>query len=131
MIFKKVKVKKFLKIIPFLFLFFSPVITLADEIKGSGWFATDKDGDKKIILFDKDGSFTYLNVISHSGNEGRVFSGVRNTWKEEENNKLILSFNDGYKLCSLIREDWSREIINGSCINKVGNFEYMQLRLIK
>ena len=131
MIFKKVKVKNFLKIIPFLFLFFSPVITLADEIKGSGWFATEKDGDKKIILFDKDGSFTFLNVISQSGNEGRVFSGVRNTWKEEENNKLILSFNDGYKLCSLIREDWSREIINGSCINKAGNFDYMQLRLIK
>ena len=107
MILKKVKVKNFLKIIPFLFLFISPVITIAEERKGNGWFATDKDGDKKIILFDKDGSFTYLNVISHSGNEGRVFGGVKNTWKEE-NNKLILSFNDGYKLCSLIREDWSR-----------------------
>ena len=130
MVFKKFKVNNFFKIIQLIFLFTFPVITLADDIKGSGWFALDEDGDKKIILFEKDGSFTYLNVSMKSGNEGYVYSDDRDTWKEENSN-LVLSFTDGYKICSLKPVDWSKEMMSGTCINKQGNVETMQLRLIK
>ena len=130
MVFKKFKVNNFFKIIQLIFLFTFPVITLADDIKGSGWFAMDEDGDKKIILFEKDGSFTYLNVSMKSGNEGNVYSDDRDTWKEENSN-LVLSFTDGYKICSLKPVDWSKEMMSGTCINKQGNVETMQLRLIK
>ena len=130
MVLKEFKVNNFFKIIQLIFLFTFPVITLADDIKGSGWSSIDEDGDKKIILFEKDGSFTYLNVSMKSGNEGNVYSDDRDTWKEE-NNKLVLSFTDGYKLCSLKPIDWSKEMMSGTCINKKGNVETMQLRLIK
>ena len=122
--------KNLLKIITLLFLFNYSYYGLAEEIGGNGWYATYEDGDKKIILFEKDGSFTYLNVSQLSGNEGNVYGDDNETWKEV-NNKLILSFNDGYRICSLIREKWSREIMNGSCINKQGHSGNMQLRLIK
>jgi len=130
MVFKKIQVNTFLKIIQLIFIFTFPVITLADEIKGNGWFAIDEDGDKKIILFEKDGSFTYLNVSMKSGNEGNVYSDDRDTWKEENNN-LVLSFTDGYKICSLKPIDWPKKMMSGTCINKKGNVETMQLRLIK
>ena len=130
MVFKKFKVNNFFKIIYFIFLFTFPVITLANGMKGSGWFAIDEDGDKKIILFEKDGSFTYLNISNKSGNEGNVYSDYRDTWKEENNN-LVLSFTDGYKICSLKPIDWSKEMMGGTCINKKGKVETMQLRLIK
>ena len=130
MVLKKIKVNNFFKIIQLIFLFTFPVITLADDIKGSGWSSIDEDGDKKIILFEKDGSFTYLNVSMKSGNEGNVYSDDRDTWKEENNN-LVLSFTDGYKICSLKPIDWSKEMMSGTCINKKVNVETMQLRLIK
>ena len=130
MVLKKFKVNNFFKIIQLIFLLTFPVITLADDIKGSGWFAIDEDGDKRIILFEKDGSFTYLNVSMNSGNEGNVYSDDRDTWKEENNN-LVLSFTDGYKICSLKPIDWSKEIMSGTCINKKGYVETMKLRLIK
>ena len=130
MVLKKIKVNNFFKIIQLIFLFTFPVITLADDIKGSGWSSIDEDGDKKIILFEKDGSFTYLNVSMKSGNEGNVYSDDRDTWKEENNN-LVLSFTDGYKICSLKPIDWSKEMVSGTYINKKGNVETMQLRLIK
>ena len=130
MVFKKFKVNNFFKIIQLIFIFTFPVITLANHIKGSGWFAIEEDGDKKIILLEKDGSFTYLNVVSQSGNEGNVYSDNRDTWKEDNNN-LILSFTDGFKICSLKSFDWSEEIMSGTCINKNGLVETMQLRQIK
>ena len=65
-----------------------------------------------------------------SGNEGNVYSDARDTWKEENNN-LVLSLTDGYKICSLKPIDCSKEMMSGTCINKKGNVETMQLRLIK
>ena len=48
---KKFKVNNFFKIIQLIFLFTFPVIMLADDIKGSGWFSIDEDGDKKNYTF--------------------------------------------------------------------------------
>ena len=51
MVLKKFNVNNFFKIIQLIFLFTFPVITLADDIKGSGWFSIDEDGDKKNYTF--------------------------------------------------------------------------------
>ena len=53
MVLKKFKVNNFFKIIQLIFLFNFPVITFADDIKGSGWSSIDEDGDKKNYTFWK------------------------------------------------------------------------------
>ena len=134
-LFKKLKVIKlfmnnFFKFISFYFLFTSSVAALSNEIKGSAWRGIQNDGDKIIFLFDKNGTFSYLNVISISGNQGRVFGDDSETWSVE-NNKLVISFNNGYAVCSLDRKKWTPESMQGTCINKKGKVEKIQLKLIK
>ena len=122
--------KNFLKLISLYFLFTSSVAALSNEIKGSAWSGIEDDGDKIIFLFDKNGTFSYLNVISISGNPGRVFGDENETWKLEDN-KLVLSFNNGYSICSLDIKKWNPESMEGTCINKKGKIEEIQLKLIK
>ena len=122
--------KNFLKLISLYFLFTSSVAALSNEIKGSAWSGIEDDGDKIIFLFDKNGTFSYLNVISISGNQGRVFGGESETWRVRDN-KLIISFTNGYAFCSLDRKKWNPESMQGTCINKEGKVEKIQLKLIK
>ena len=123
--------KYFFNFIHFYFLFTSSVTALSNEIKGSAWSWIEDDGDKRIFLFDKNGTSSQINVISISGNQGRVF-GVegKDTWIEE-NNKLVISFTNGFAVCSLDRKKWNPERMEGTCINKKGKVEEIQLNLIK
>ena len=130
--------KRFIKIISLLSFLTFPLTCFAFDFEGSGWLVKEEDGDKKIILFEKDGSFTYLNVISLSGNQGRVFGDSRDTWEKNENT-LVISFTDGYKICSAKRSVKfnlfgkifsSNQLMKGSCINKVGKAEKIKLKLI-
>ena len=123
--------QNFLKFISLYFLFTSSCAALSSEIKGTAWSGIESDGDKIIFLFDKNGTFSYLNVISISGNQGRVF-GVegKDTWSEE-NNKLVISFTNGFAVCSLDRKKWNPERMEGTCINKKRKVEEIQLKLIK
>ena len=122
--------QNFLKFISLYFLFTSSCAALSSEIKGTAWSGIESDGDKIIFLFDKNGTFSYLNVISISGNQGRVFGDENETWKLEDN-KLVISFNNGYKFCSLDIKKWNPESMKGTCINKKGKIEEIQLKLIK
>ena len=121
--------KNLIKIISLFSFTLFPVTTFANEIAGSGYFAVFGDGDKHIILFEKDGTFTYLNVIT-SVNQGKVYSDNRDTW-EGDKNKLFLSFTDGYLLCSLNRNSWSKSTMSGSCINKKGYKDDIKVKLIE
>tara|TARA_Y100000768_G_C23746868_1_gene571957 strand:+ start:105 stop:470 length:366 start_codon:yes stop_codon:yes gene_type:complete len=113
------------KILPVLVL--SMPLFLNASVGGSGWTMIDEDGDAKIIIFNKNGKFAYLNVRSSSGNQGAVF-GDEETWLIEYN-KLIISFSNGYKLCSV--DYYSlRKNLSGTCINKVGLVEQFQLQKI-
>ena len=121
--------KNLIKIISLFSFALFPVPTFANEIAGSGWFAVYGDGDKQIILFEKDGTFTYLNVIT-SVNQGKVYSDNRDTW-EGDKNKLFLSFTDGYLLYSLKRNNWFESAMSGSCINKKGYKDDIKVKLIE
>ena len=105
---------------------FSPNV-FGSELGGTGWFAKDVNGDKRIILLEKDGTFTYLNVTSISGNEGEVWGDDKDTW-EINNDLLILSYTNGYRICSFKKTHFNS--MSGNCINKRGNVDKVQLSLI-
>ena len=105
---------------------FSPNV-FGDELGGTAWFSEQDDGDKEIILLEKDGTFTRFNVISHTGNEGQVFSDDKDTW-EINNDLLVLSYTNGYRICSF-KKIHSNSML-GDCINKKGNVDKVQLNLI-
>ncbi len=122
--------KKLLRFIGLLFFLALPSITFASDIEGKGWIASYLDGSKQIILFEKDNTFTYLNIYSPSGGQGEVYSDDQDTWKLTENkNLLVLSFTNGYMLCSVRKENW--KIMTGDCINKQGFVERVNLKLIE
>ena len=111
-----------------IFFLFNTSIIFADEIKGSAWIGRHlEDGDIQIYLFDKNGTFSYLNFVSTSGNEGRVFGDEDELW-EQNGNRLVISFNGGYMLCSLTRDNWRK--FSGTCINKPGKIETINLEKI-
>ena len=83
----------------FILLLIIPFFGFGQNLSGSGWKIQDEDGDRFIILFDEDGTFTILNVIHQSGNQGRVFGDDDETW-EVDGNKVVISRNDGYQIYS-------------------------------
>ena len=98
-----------------------PSIVFGEDISGTGWIFYEDDNDKKIILFEKNGTFTYLNVVASSGSEGKVYSDEDETWTVN-GDTVVLIYNNGYKTCSLTinsRKDW----MSGTCINKTGLVE--------
>ena len=109
-------------------LFFSSSV-VADDINGSAWIFYEDDGDKSVILFEEDGTFTYLNVIANSGNEGRVFSETNDTWSQS-GDEIVISFNDGYMLVSL-KINKNGDKMSGTAINKKGKIQKIEGRLIK
>ena len=91
-----------MKKILFITLFALPFLAFSQEISGTAWKIHEGDGDRKVIFFEEDDTFTYLQVVSHSGNEGIVFGDDDETWELHGNKlegyKLVVLFNDGYKI---------------------------------
>ena len=116
------------KILSIVFLTFFPFIVFGGDIGGTGWFVEEDDGDKKIILFEKYRTFTFLNVKMWSGNGGNVFSEDGDTWLIAEN-LVVISFSDGYRICSL--NLITTKSMLGTCINKIGLKNEVTLRLIE
>ena len=110
-------------------LLIAPSIVFGEGIDGTGWVFNEGNVDKKIILFESDGTFTYLNEVNSSGNEGRVFSKDTDTWTIE-GNTVVLSFSNGYRIVSLIINDRG-DRMTGTSINITGLVEKVNGRLIK
>ena len=100
-----------------LVILFLPQTVFGIEIGGTGWFFEGGDGAKKIILFDKNNTFTYLNINSPSGNTGKIFSGDNFEWNYQEN-RIFLSYNNNFKVCSLDLK--SSSFMSGTCISELG-----------
>ena len=109
-------------------LFFSSSL-IAQDIIGTAWIFYEKDGDKKVILFEDDGTFVYQNLKSKSGNEGKVFGDENETWKQD-GDLVIISFNDGYKLLPL-RINKSGNKMSGIGANEEGVVDEVEAFKIK
>ena len=103
----------------FVLFFSSSVISL--EVGGTAWMLIEEDNDQTVIFFELDGSLTYLNLVSNSGNQGMVYSNDSNTWFVNED-KLVISYNDGYMIVSLSFDD-NKDNVYGSYMNKAGKTE--------
>ncbi len=101
-----------------------------EDVGGTGWKIEDEDGDMKIILFEMDGTFTYLNVISNSGGEGKVYGDDDETWKVEDGNKITILFNNGYRILSGTINSKS-DYMSGMSMNKNGLTEKWIGKLIE
>ena len=104
-------------------LFFSSSVVAKEysigvDITGSAWIFNYDNGNKKVIFFEKDATFTYLKLIAIEGNEGKVYSESDDTWTQTGAN-VVLSYNDGYKLVSLTIKE-NQDEMSGTSVNKVG-----------
>ncbi len=111
-----------------LVLTFLPYFVFGEDISGTGWFFQDNDGDKNITLFEKDGTFTYLKLVSLSGNEGAVYSDDNDTYSVD-GDRVVQSYTNGYRICSLTINS-KKDRMSGTCINKKGIIEQTTGKLI-
>tara|TARA_B100000700_G_scaffold258750_1_gene293213 strand:+ start:65 stop:433 length:369 start_codon:yes stop_codon:yes gene_type:complete len=121
--------KKQLAFFTILFSIFFTSVVFGKDIRGTAWLIFEEDNDKKVIFFEKDGTFTYLNIINASGNEGEVYSDSEDTWKKN-GNLVIISFSGGYKLVSLTMNN-TKDRMSGTAVNKVGKVEKILATQIK
>ena len=80
-------------------------------------------------MFESDGTFTYLNKVSYSGNEGKVFGDDDDTWSID-GNKVVISYNSGYMLVSLTLNN-KGDSMSGTSINVKGLVNSVTAKLIK
>ena len=111
-----------------LVLIFLPYFVFGEDISGTGWFFQENDGDKRITLFEKDGTFTYLQLVNWSGNEGEVYSDDDDTYSVD-GDRVVKSYNNGYRICSLTINS-KKDRMSGTCINKTGNIVQTTGKLI-
>ena len=98
------------------------------DIAGTGWKIYEADGTKKIVLFEKEGTFGYMSTQS-SYNESKIYNDVDETW-ELDGDKIILLFNDGYRIFSGTINK-KRDYMSGTSINKKGLVKEWYGTLIK
>ena len=118
-----------MRVLLLVLIIFLPFTVFGKDIQGSGWLFYEGEVEKTIILFEKDGTLTYLNLVMVSGNEGEVFSESDDTWFIDED-KVVLSFNDGYQICSLTLNR-SKDRMSGTCINKKGLVQQIRGQIIE
>ena len=104
-----------MKRILFLLLLTIPFLGFSQDINGTGWKIYEEDGTTRIILFEEDGTFTYM--VSRK----QVYSDGEDTW-ELDGNKIVLLYSNGYRIVSgtINRE---RDYMSGTSINRVGYSE--------
>tara|TARA_B100000035_G_C20693224_1_gene419307 strand:- start:80 stop:436 length:357 start_codon:yes stop_codon:yes gene_type:complete len=106
-----------------------PSLVFGKDIVGTGWVLYEDDGHKTIVLFEKDGTFTYQNTISPSGNEGDVYRSGNDTWSIN-GDVVVLSFTNGFQLFSLTINNRG-DSMTGTSINEKGKVKKVKGRLIE
>ena len=112
-----------------LLLFLIPFIGFGQNLKGTGLKLSYDNGDKTIVLLEKDNTVTYLEVVHGSGNDGNVFGSEDDSWTFDGKNLVIL-FNNGYQIVSG-EINQNGDVINGSMMNKKGLSRSVRLELIQ
>ena len=121
--------KKLLVIFILSLSIFLPSVVFGKDISGTAWVFYQDDGDKDVVFFEEDGTVTYLQVISNSGNEGKVFSESNNTWKMD-GDLVVISYNDGYMIVSLTINNRGNKM-SGTSINIKGLVEKLEAKIIE
>ena len=85
-----------------------PFVGFSQNISNTSWEIWEQNGDLKMITFSYDGTFTYVKLISQSGNENQSFGDENETWVLK-GDKIIISYNNGF-------------MIKTGNINNEGNF---------
>tara|TARA_Y100000768_G_scaffold106278_1_gene77882 strand:- start:1608 stop:2039 length:432 start_codon:yes stop_codon:yes gene_type:complete len=106
-----------------------PSLVFGKDIVGTGWVLYEDDGHKTIVLFEKDGTLTFQNMISPSGNEGDVYSREIDTWTIN-GDVVVLSFTNGFQLFSLTINNRG-DSMTGTSINQKGEVRKVKGRLIE
>ena len=113
-----------------LILFFIiPLHGFSQDLSGTGWKIYEDDEDKKIIIFEDDGTFIYVDVITNSGVQGKSYGDDDDTW-ELDGNKLVVLFNGGYKIMTGTINR-TGDYMSGTMMNKKGKTENWTGELIK
>tara|TARA_Y100000385_G_C12825161_1_gene522103 strand:+ start:286 stop:666 length:381 start_codon:yes stop_codon:yes gene_type:complete len=112
--------------------FFSLSQNISDtDINGTGWKITYDNGSKQILLFEDDGTFTFLNVLmSDNHNEGNVYNREDELWELKEENQIVILFSNGYRILSGTINK-SVDYISGTSINKSGQVNSWYGELVK
>ena len=120
--------KKLLVIFILSLSIFLPSVVFGKDISGTAWVVYQDDGDMDVVFFEEDGTVTYLQVISNSGNEGKVFSDSNDTWKMD-GDLVVISYNDGYMIVSLTINNRGNKM-SGTSINIKGLVEKLEAKII-
>ena len=97
------------------------VIVSDEDIAGSIWKFYDEDGDVRLYFFKKDNTFIYKNLISITGNEGKVFGDNDEKWSVQ-NNIVLVSHSGGYNKRYFTINDM-RDVMKGVSRNVKGKGE--------
>ena len=98
------------------------------DLIGTGWKIYEDEGDRRIILFEEDGTFVYMGT-KNVYNNFVVYNEDNDTW-ELEGDEIIILFNDGYRIFSgTINKE--KDYMSGTSINKKGLVEEWYGTLIK
>tara|TARA_Y100000768_G_C23439558_1_gene434249 strand:+ start:116 stop:484 length:369 start_codon:yes stop_codon:yes gene_type:complete len=108
---------------------FLPSVVFGKDINGTAWLVIADNVEKKVILFEDDGTFIYLNILSTSGNQGKIFSDSSDTWKMD-GDLVTISYTGGYKLVSLTINK-KKDRMSGTAVNKAGNVQKIVATQIK
>lgn len=99
-----------------------PFIGFSQDLSKTVWDINDEDGDRQIICFEGDGTFTYLKVRSESGNEGTSWGDEDETWKII-GGKVLISYNDGFLIrVGTINGKYMEGIMSTELDNKTGTW---------
>ena len=104
--------------------------TVTLVIPGTSW-VIEGDGYKGTYLFEKNSTFTYMLSLNKKYDqlEGVVLNIDENTYLVSDD-QVILSYNNGYRICTFIREPEDLRM-SGSCINRDGKTDKLVARLIR
>ncbi len=100
-------------------IIFFPVTVFGQGVFGTGWILESEYTSKYIILFEKDGTFTYLNISYPDLLEGMVDveNDDNHIYSVEDGNRITISFNGGFMTCSLEISS-SKDEMSGRCVNQ-------------
>ena len=96
-----------------------PLTVFGQGVGGTGWILEGEYSSKHIILFERDGTFTYLDISFPDlfGDQIDIENNNNNIYSIEDDDRITISFNSGFLICSL-EINSSQDKMYGRCVNQ-------------